>query len=316
MVNDARSPVSPRSGQLYSSSPATSATGTLPPSKVIIGGVRRWMSINKPGGSPRLGGLGQRRSSKRYSTISSEGGDLNNGDPRRVDGVAPNRSTGVPGSGSSLPSARATGGFDLQTFNFAGRWQTVNPVGKAAVGSNVPIEAALNRACNPQISEEEESEYAFYTTQFLDEYAQPNEGENNDAARSSTEATGVAGRSKPVSAALTDHHLIDEKDIQTYEEGVAISEGKPTAVDRFVRYSTIDPVLVSHADAVNLLAFPAGAASSYHPIPMTAGSVAAPNGSSTAMMTGSGAPGLTASEAKIRAYSSWLSLGQTKLASF
>ncbi|SPO32089.1 related to FIG4 - polyphosphoinositide phosphatase family member [Ustilago trichophora] len=300
MVNDPRSPVSPRSGQHFSSSPAAS-TSALPPSKAIIGGVRRWISINRPGGSPRLGGM--RKSSKRYSMASSEGGDGEHGDTRRGDAATPNRSAAGP-VGSTLTSASAAGGFDPHTFNFAGRWQTVNPVGPAVAGSNVAIETALNKACNPHISEEEESEYAFYTTQFLDEHARPNdESDANDDAQ----PAGQIRQTRPTSAALTDHHLIDEKDIQIYEEGVAVSDGKPTAVDRFVRYSTIDPVLVSHANAISQLAFSVANNST---VTMTgAGTV---GGGTASMLTA----GVAASEAKVRAYSSWLSLGQTKLASF
>lgn len=280
------------------------STGALPPSKAIIGGVRRWISINKPGGSPRLGGV--RKSSKRYSVASSEGGDGDHTDARRRDSAAANR--GVAVNTSSVITSNA-GGFDPHSFNFAGRWQTVNPVVPAVAGSNVAIEAALNKACNPAISEEEESEYAFYTTQFLDEYARPNEGEDTQ-----DDLRGHLGHTRPASAALTDHHLIDEKDIQIYEEGVAISDGKPIAVDRFVRYSTIDPVLVNHANAVNQLAVPL-APSSYQPLPMTAGAPGSQLLSSSSTMA-PGGPGLTASEAKVRAYSSWLSLGQTKLTSF
>jgi hypothetical protein len=192
----------------------------------------------------------------------------------------------------------------------------VNPVGPAVAGSNVAIEAALNKACNPHISEEEESEYAFYTTQFLDEYARPSSG---DAASDAEQAGRVDGQ-MPLerTAALTDHHLIDEKDIQIYEEGVAVSGGKAAAVDRFVRYSTIDPVLVSHAHAASQLAFPVAVSA------VQSGMATAAQGSQ--FSTGAGAAavaqaaavpsGLTASEAKIRAYTSWLSLGQTKLVSF
>lgn len=309
MVNNARSPVSPRSGQHYPSSPASSATGALPPSKAIIGGVKRWISINRPGGSPRLGGFGQRKGSKRYSIASSEGSEADRGDGRRGDAPATKHGTGA---GTSLPSATATGGFDPHSFNFAGRWQTVNPVGPAVAGSNVAIETALDKACNPQISAEEESEYAFYTTQFLDEYAKPKEGEVTDDTHGLEGATDLLRGTSRASAALTDHHLIDEKDIQIYEEGVAVSDGRPTAVERFVRYSTIDPVLVSHANAVNQLAFSTGS-SSYQPVPMSAGG---PNGNVASVTAAAGASGPTASEAKIRAYSSWLSLGQTKLTSF
>ena len=235
---------------------------------------------------------------------SSEGGDGDAGDARRTDAATPNRTTAA----ANLPSVGAVGGFDPHTFNFAGRWQTVNPVGPAVAGSNVAIEAALNKACNPHISEEEESEYAFYTTQFLDEYARPNESDTDDE----TEAAGRIRQTRPASAALTDHHLIDEKDIQIYEEGVAVSDGKPSAVDRFVRYSTIDPVLVTHANAVSQLAFPV-ANLAYQPVPMTAGGS---NNNTASVMAAAGTTGVAASEAKVRAYSSWLSLGQTKLAGF
>ncbi|ETS60698.1 hypothetical protein PaG_04601 [Moesziomyces aphidis] len=311
MVNEAQSPVSPESGQHFLSSPAGSASSALPPSKAIIGGVRRWISINKPGGSPRLGGTGSHKSRHRYSIASSEGGDHQHEDVRRGgDSAGPVRGASVPSTGAVL------GGFDPHTFNFAGRWQTVNPVGPAVAGSNVAIEAALNKACNPHISEEEESEYAFYTTQFLDEYARPSSG---DAASDAEQAGRVDGQ-MPLerTAALTDHHLIDEKDIQIYEEGVAVSGGKAAAVDRFVRYSTIDPVLVSHAHAASQLAFPVAVSA------VQSGMATAAQGSQ--FSTGAGAAavaqaaavpsGLTASEAKIRAYTSWLSLGQTKLVSF
>lgn len=314
MVNDPRSPVSPQDGQLVPALPANS-TSTLPPSKAIIGGVRRWISINRPGGSPRLGGMGHRKS-KRYSIASSVGGDDENGDPRRNDSVTSDCKSGVPGAHASLSSANVNGGFDPHTFNFAGRWQTVNPVGPAVAGSNVAIEAALTKACNPQISEEEESEYAFYTTQFLNEYARPNDSDDVDDIVDATDlARGHAKQARTVRAALTDHHLIDEKDIQIYEEGVAVSDGKPAAVERFVCYSVIDPVLVTHANTVSQLAFPI-ANTAYQPIPMSAaGSTSTATGAIPAQPA-PGASGLTASEAKIRAYSSWLSLGQTKLTSF
>ena len=264
--------------------------------------MKRWISINKPGGSPRLGGSGgQRKSSKRYSIASSEGGDGEHADVRRADASTPNRTTAVTAPGSTLASTSAVGGFDPQTFNFAGRWQTVNPVVPAVAGSNVAIETALTKACNPHISEEEESEYAFYTTQFLDEDARPNDNDLTDEA----DATNHIRQARP-GAALTDHHLIDEKDIQIYEEGVAISDGRPTAVDRFVRYSTIDPVLVTHATVVNQLV--------HQPAVVTGAGAASGNGGSLMGVTGT--TGLTASEAKVRAYGSWLSLGQTKLASF
>ncbi|SJX65925.1 related to FIG4-polyphosphoinositide phosphatase family member [Sporisorium reilianum f. sp. reilianum] len=314
MVNDPRSPVSPQSGAQFSSSPANS-TSALPPSKAIIGGVRRWISINKPGGSPRLGGLGQRKSSKRYSIASSEGGDGEQGDARRRDGVPSNRNSGVPGAGGNLAAAGSAGGFDPRTFNFAGRWQTVNPVGPAVAGSNVAIEAALNKACNPHISEEEESEYAFYTTQFLDEYARPNDADDTDEIGGTAEpVNGDARQARSAVAALTDHHLIDEKDIQIYEEGVAISDGRPTAVDRFVRYSTIDPVLVAHANAISQLAFPIANSLGQAGPPSAGG--AASNVSGVMAPPATGTSTLATSEAKVRAYSSWLSLGQTKLASF
>ncbi|TKY87668.1 hypothetical protein EX895_003249 [Sporisorium graminicola] len=313
MVNDPRSPVSPQSGHQFSSS--ASSTSALPPSKAIIGGVRRWMSINKPGGSPRLGSFGQRKSSKRYSIASSEGGNGENDNARRRDGATSNRDSGINGAGGAggtLSSASAASGFDARTFNFAGRWQTVNPVGPTVAGSNVAIEAALKKACNPHISEEEESEYAFYTTQFLDEHARPNDSDEADEISGIVDGGNAhAKEARSAIAALTDHHLIDEKDIEIYEEGVAVSDGKPTAVDRFVRYSTIDPVLVAHANAVSQLAFPT-ANSLSQAVPMSAGGstmnvMSAPATGTTAMAT---------SEAKVRAYSSWLSLGQTKLASF
>ncbi|CDU22957.1 related to FIG4-polyphosphoinositide phosphatase family member [Sporisorium scitamineum] len=314
MVNGSRSSVSPQSGHQFSSSPANS-TVTLPPSKAIIGGVRRWMSINKQGGSPRLGGFGQRKSSKRYSIASSEGGNGEHGDVRRRDGATSNRNSGIKGAGGSTSSASAAGGFDPRTFNFAGRWQTVNPVGLAVAGSNMAIEAALNKACNPHISEEEESEYAFYTTQFLDEYARPNDNDDVDEVSGTVEAAnGHVKQDRSAVAALTDHHLIDEKDIQIYEEGVAVSDGKPTAVDRFVRYSTIDPVLVAHANAVSQLAFPI-ANSLNQGVPILAGGSTS-NLSGIMPAPASGTSTLTTSEAKVRAYSSWLSLGQTKLTSF
>ncbi|KAJ1020173.1 hypothetical protein NDA16_004453 [Ustilago loliicola] len=311
LVNDGRSPISPRSGQHFPSSPATSATSALPPSKAIIGGVKRWISINKPGGSPRLGGLGQRKSSKRYSIASSEGGDGDHHDARRRDAATPSRSAGFAGP-VALSGTTAGGGFDPHTFNFAGRWQAVGP---AVAGSNVAIEAAFHKACNPHISEEEEEEYAFYTTQFLDEYARPNEADAADDSHDAKEANGLVKQGRTRSAPLTDHHLIDEKDIQIYEEGVAVSDGRPTAVDKLIRYSTIDPILASHANAISQLAVPIAAAASttYLPVPMSAG---ASNSTSAAMMPVAGVSGLTTSEAKIRAYSSWLSLGQTKLASF
>lgn len=311
MVNDGQSPISPRSGQHFPSSSASSATAALPPSKAIIGGVKRWISINKPGGSPRLGSFGQRKSSKRYSIASSEGGDGDHHDARRRDAATPGRSANVAGPGI-LSGTNTGGGFDPHTFNFAGRWQAVGP---AVAGSNVAIEAALNNACNPHISEEEESEYAFYTTQFLDEYARPNDADLDNDSNGATEAGGLVKQGRPGSAPLTDHHLIDEKDIQIYEEGVAVGDGRPTAVDKLIRYSTVDPILVSHANAISQLAVPVAAASSasYQPVPMLAG---ASNVTSAAMMPVAGTSGLTTSEAKIRAYSSWLSLGQTKLVSF
>lgn len=312
LVNDGRSPVSPRSGQHFPPSPATSATSALPPSKAIIGGVKRWISINKPGGSPRLGSFGHRKSSKRYSIASSEGGNGDRHDSRRGDTAAPNRSSGVAGSSAPLSATTGSGGFDPHTFNFAGRWQAVGPT---VSGSNVAIEAALNKACNPHISEEEESEYAFYTTQFLDEYARPNDADLEDDSNGDVEANGLVKQVRPASAPLMDHHLIDEKDIQIYEEGVAVSDGRPAAVDKLIRYSTIDPILVNHANAISQLSVPVVAASSsiYQPIPMCAG--VSTNTPATTMPS-AGASGLTTSEAKIRAYSSWLSLGQTKLASF
>ncbi|SNX83694.1 related to FIG4 - polyphosphoinositide phosphatase family member [Melanopsichium pennsylvanicum] len=322
IVNDARSPVSTRSGQFHSASP-TASVSAPPPSKAIIGGVRRWISINKPGGSPRLGDI--RKSSKRYSIASSEGGDGNHGDIRRAGDAAAaaatlNRSFDIgPVSALHSASAAAGVGFDPHTFNFAGRWQTVNPVGPAIAGSNVAIEAALNKACNPHISEEEESEYAFYTRQFLDEYARPNGSMTNfhGPVEVAAHETRIV---RPSSAALTDDHLIDEKDILIYEEGVAISDGRPIAVDRFVRYSTVDPVLVNHANAVSHLA----TVSYTHPMAsMTAGLLSSNNNIGVPAMTTGGTAGGTAtttttttSEAKVRAYSSWLSLGQTKLASF
>ncbi|EST05716.2 Synaptojanin, N-terminal [Kalmanozyma brasiliensis GHG001] len=311
MVNDPRSPTSPQKGFQYSSSPATSTTTTLPPSKAIIGGVRRWISINKPGGSPRIGIHGQRRGSKRYSIASSDGGEGPSGDAGRKGASVQSRNGGMNGASTSLSSGSTAGGFDPHTFNFAGRWQTVNPVGPAVAGANVAIEAALTKACNPYISEEEESEYAFYTTQFLDEYARPSDTRSDEVA---DVTIGLERHARPANAALTDHHLIDEKDIQIYEDGVAISDGKPSAVDRFVRYSNVDPVLVTHANAASQLAY-SMATTAYQPVPMTAGgSLSAVGGAvSTPAVP---ATGLTASEAKIRAYSSWLSLGQTKLASF
>ncbi|GAC98907.1 hypothetical protein PHSY_006502 [Pseudozyma hubeiensis SY62] len=313
LVNDPRSPVSPQNGAPYSASPGD-ATSALPPSKAIIGGVRRWISINRPGGSPRLGGVGH-RSSKRYSIASSDGGDGDHGDANRNQFATSNRTSGALGSSTAQPSTSATGGFDPHSFNFAGRWQTVNPVGPAVAGSNVAIEAALTKACNPQISEEEESEYAFYTTQFLDEHARPSDSSHVDETDGNVDiATGHDGRGETTGAGGKDYHLIDEKDIQIYEEGVAVSDGKPTAVDRFVRYSVVDPVLISYASAVSQLAFPV-ANTSHQPTPMTSGGPAA-NMTGIMAAPAAGATGLPASEAKIRAYSSWLSLGQTKLASF
>ncbi|PWZ01757.1 hypothetical protein BCV70DRAFT_187632 [Testicularia cyperi] len=307
----AQSPSSTRNGRLLDS-PSSVSTAVLPPSKAIIGGVRRWMSINRP--EPHAGqeGSGTRRATSRRYVDSrhdlADGGQAPSSAPA---GFASDRTTAAGGSSLLKPST-AAGGFDPQAFNFAGVWMTVNASVPAIAAANVPIEAALSKACNPQVSFEEESEYSFYTTQFLDEFVDSHRQYGAGGA-SLIGADGTSLGANEAPRQLGDHHhLLDEKDIKIYEEGVGIS------VERILSLAVVDPALIAYANS----------ASASAAIPMTSAPTPANHagGVGSAMFApASGVPvgaatattsGLAAAEAKARAYGSWLTMGQTRLASF
>ncbi len=129
--------------------------------------------------------------------------------------------------------------------------------GPSVAGANVAIEAALIKACNPQISERRSPSTP--STQRIPGRAratkrQDGQGDFGDDCGSRYRAR--ARCDDPRAQLLLTTILIDEKDIQIYEDGVAISDGRPTAVDRFVRSTAVDPVLVSHANAASQLAVP------------------------------------------------------------
>lgn len=290
------------------SSPISTSAGSLPPSQAILGGVRRWMSINQPNAlSTDIGaGTGRRSASKRYADDGSVTGP--NAGRQNYDGMEERKTD--PSSGLDGQGGNSIGTFDPRTFNFAGRWQTLNAAVPVAAGANVAIDVALEKATNPQVSVEEESEYASYTTQFMDK------PEHNTRRRASFTSPGGTEKPAPGSAPrlmAADHHMIDDKDIEIYEEGVGLS------VDGTLRTSAVDPGLVAYVNSIsnNFLAPSSLSASTSTSLDQSFAAVT-PSTNGIAGTSNITLPaGLsTALEAKVRAYGSWLSMGQSKLASF
>ncbi|KAN0060124.1 phosphatidylinositol-3,5-bisphosphate 5-phosphatase [Thecaphora frezii] len=273
-------------GGSVSPSPSLSSVTTTVPSKALIGGVRRWMSINRPIG--QKGDGGKRRRGGQSST--TEGMDISR-QGQRGDPGSSNDTTAGHGKG---PGNLSVGGYDPYSFNFAGPWQamgiglTVAAAGlsnQAIPAAHFTLDTVLAKVCNPSVSREEEAEYAFYTDQFRNESL----AAGGDSLGFSTWSSG---RPEVGDGTGVSNRFIDEKDVQIYEESVALKRGDVTAVEDMLRSEpwtagsrasgNVDPALVAYAASYETLASAA-----------------------TANL-----------DAKVRAYSSWLYMGQVKLTSF
>ncbi|PWN53902.1 hypothetical protein IE53DRAFT_383532 [Violaceomyces palustris] len=170
------------------------------PSRALLGGVKRWMSINRP---PRTSLLRQGRN----LSGGGGGGRRKSGMKTEEEGASNLMGGGVEGENTNSNGGWMTMGqlTDYQSFNFAGPWNhphhphQANANASSSNNSNhnnqtaAMLEQLVKRLTNPQVDQSEAAEYSFYTSQFVD---------SNRCLL------------------IESHHRIDERDSRIYEESV------------------------------------------------------------------------------------------------
>ncbi|EPQ30030.1 uncharacterized protein PFL1_02703 [Pseudozyma flocculosa PF-1] len=309
------------------SSVTTMATTTAvaAPSKALIGGVKRWMSINRPGHHHHLGGRdasggSMKRGGRRSASMSmsmSGGDDVQGGASRWQQSGGDTEDVGRLGLG--LGQRQAGVDASSQAFNFAGPWQAMG-IGLAPPAAALPyqaipaahyaLEAVLAKVCKPSVSHDEEAEYSFYTSQFR------NESLTGAGAGPALDEWSIRRHQGETYAPINgggggeSNRFIDEKDVRIYEESVALQRGEGVAVDELLRSGSAPGAGAGAGSGSRFVGSSSGGGGggggggSGGVDPVLVAYV-----SSYEALLGSTSLPTTNLDAKVRAYSSWLQMG-------
>lgn len=223
--------VSSSSGQLPSS-PSSNA-----PPRAIIGGVRRWMSLNRPGSgrggseSTAAGNAQLRKKSKRYDDVST---------------------SGIGGSSTKTGEGNNQGS-------------------SASQSSALALQSLVGRLMSPQVNSEEAAEYQWYSSQFAPDENESSLTEETETLTISTtyplnlppqsrpvgSGVGTGARGVSLSAAgawATSTEGVSDSDLALYEAGVELASGDFNRVGELVASDeAFDQTLLAvYANAVSI----------------------------------------------------------------